>query len=88
MLGAPLYYINRDYYYAYMSLTKQSFGLLITTMCQWWTPTLIRVSGDKSVRGQLRKTRDGRLECDFPERIILMANHQVLSSRADAFLVC
>ncbi|KZF22569.1 hypothetical protein L228DRAFT_210419 [Xylona heveae TC161] len=78
-LGSPLYFISKDYYYAYMAMTKQSFGLLITTMTQWWSPTTVRISGDKSVRGQLRKTADGRLECDFPERLVLIANHQLYS---------
>jgi len=78
-LGLPLYLVDRNAYYAYMSLTKQSFGLLITTMTQWWSPTLIRISGDESVSGQMRKTADGRLECDFPSRLIMMANHQLYS---------
>ncbi|KAF2086806.1 acyltransferase-domain-containing protein [Saccharata proteae CBS 121410] len=76
-IGAPLYFLNRDWYYAWMALTKQHFGLLITTMTQWWSPTVVRISGDESMRGQLRKTEDGRLETDFPERIILIANHQI-----------
>jgi 1-acyl-sn-glycerol-3-phosphate acyltransferase len=77
LLGLPLYFFNKDYYYAYMALTKQSFGLLITTITQWFSPTLIRVSGDPSMRGQLKQTRDGRLETTFPERLVLMANHQL-----------
>ncbi len=78
-LGAPLYFINRDYYYAYMALTKQSFGLLITTITQWFSPTVVRLSGDESVRGQLVRTKDGRLEAKFPERLVLIANHQLYS---------
>ena len=77
LLGCPLYFINRDYYYAYMALTKQSFGLLITTITAWFSPTIIRVSGDKSVRGQLLQTNDGRLETRFPERLVMIANHQI-----------
>lgn len=77
ILGAPLYLFNKDYYYAYMALTKQSFGLLITTMTQWFSPTLIRVSGDASIRGQLKQTSDGRLETAFPERLVMMSNHQL-----------
>ncbi|KAK6951532.1 hypothetical protein Daesc_006053 [Daldinia eschscholtzii] len=77
IIGAPLYYANRDLYYAYMSLTKASFGLLITTMTQWWAPTVIRISGDASVAGQLNLTPDGRIECAFPERMVMIANHQV-----------
>ncbi|KAI9842819.1 MAG: hypothetical protein M1838_002970 [Thelocarpon superellum] len=76
-LGAWLYFYDKDWYYAYMSWTKQSFGLFITTLCQWWSPTTIRVSGDRSVQGQLRQRPDGRLECRFPERVVIMANHQL-----------
>lgn len=76
-LGVPLYWINKDLYYAYMALTKQSFGITVTTLTQWWSPTLVRISGDASMDGQLHKTADGRVECDFPDRIVLIANHQV-----------
>lgn len=37
---------------------------------------MVRISGDASVAGQLRKTEDGRAECDFPQRLIMIANHQ------------
>ncbi|KAK4114829.1 acyltransferase-domain-containing protein [Canariomyces notabilis] len=76
-LGAPLYWIDRDLFYAYMSLTKQSFGLLITTATHWWGPTTIRISGDASVADQIRKTEDGLVEFSFPERMIMIANHQI-----------
>jgi len=76
-LGAPLYFFNQDYFYAYMALTKQSFGIVVITLTQWFSPTLVRVSWDPSLRGQLRKTKDGRLETDFPERMVLIANHQI-----------
>jgi lysocardiolipin and lysophospholipid acyltransferase len=78
-MGAGLYFYDQDWYYSWMALTKQHFGLLIVTMQAWWTPTLIRVSGDASVRGQLLQTPDGRLKCDFPERMVLLSNHQVNS---------
>ncbi|KAI2778031.1 acyltransferase-domain-containing protein [Daldinia loculata] len=77
IIGSPLYYANRDLYYAYMSLTKASFGLLITTMTQWWAPTVIRMSGDSSVAGQLSLAPDGRVQCAFPERMVMIANHQI-----------
>jgi lysocardiolipin and lysophospholipid acyltransferase len=60
-----------------MAYTKKLFGIQITTMTKWWSPTVIRVSGDESVRGQIRQSKDGNLECDFPERMVLIANHQV-----------
>ena len=47
------------------------------TMTQWWAPTTVRISGDSSVRGQLLKTTDGSLYCNFPERMIMIANHQI-----------
>ncbi|KAK0636399.1 acyltransferase-domain-containing protein [Bombardia bombarda] len=77
LVGAPLYWIDRDLYYAYMALTKQSFGILITTMTYWWGPTTIRISGDASVANQISKTRDGLVEFAFPERIVMIANHQI-----------
>ncbi|KAL8729355.1 MAG: hypothetical protein Q9181_005031 [Wetmoreana brouardii] len=79
LLGSPLYVISKDYYYAYMALTKQSFGIFIITITQWFSPNTIRVSGDASVRGQLISTKDGRLETRFPERLVMIANHQLYS---------
>lgn len=77
VVGAPLYFIKKEWFYAYMALTKESFGLVITALTQWGCPTLVRASGDSSVRGQLQLTRDGRLRTTFPDRIVLIANHQV-----------
>ncbi|KAL5425114.1 hypothetical protein PMIN04_002777 [Paraphaeosphaeria minitans] len=77
VIGAPLYFYSRDHFYAWMAMTKQQFGVLVTTMTHWWAPVKMRVSGDESVRGQLRQTDDGRLETDFPERLVLIANHQI-----------
>ena len=76
-VGTPLYLINKDYYYAYMAMTKQNFGIFIATITQWFSPTVIRVSWDSSVRGQLRKSSAGLLETNFPERLVLLANHQI-----------
>ena len=76
-LGAPLYLINQDWYNAWIAFTKQSWGLLTMTMTQWWAPTTVRVSGDSTMRGQLLQTTDGSLLCNFPERMVLIANHQI-----------
>ncbi|KAL8722109.1 MAG: hypothetical protein Q9225_001353 [Loekoesia sp. 1 TL-2023] len=76
-LGAPLYLINEDWYNAWIAFTKQSWGLLTTSMTQCWAPTVVRVSGHKSIRGELLKTTEGNLLSNFPERIILIANHQI-----------
>ena len=77
-LGAPLALINEDWHNDWIKFNKQQWGLLITTMTHWWSPTLVRVSGDKSVRGQLSQTADGQLVCNFSERMMLIANHQVM----------
>ncbi|KAF2484563.1 acyltransferase-domain-containing protein [Neohortaea acidophila] len=78
LLAWPLYFFNRVAFYDYMSLTKSYFGVLITTMTRLWSPTVIRVSGDKSMKGLLhQKGQHGMLEVDFGERVILIANHQI-----------
>ena len=87
-IGAPLYWINKDYYYAYMALTKQSFGIVITATTKWWSPTLVRISGDASVAGQLQETADGRVECHFPDRMVMMSNHQVRSCLINLCSLC
>lgn len=40
---------------------------------------MVKISGDESVTGQIRSTTDGAtgVELAFPERIVLIANHQV-----------
>lgn len=76
-LGTPLYLINQDWYNSWIAFTKQSFGLLTMTLTQAFSPTKVIVSGDASVRGQLLRKTDGTLLLDFPERIVLIANHQI-----------
>lgn len=76
-IGAPLYLINSNYYYAWMAFTKQQYAIFLTLLTQWFAPTPLIVSGDASVQGHLRKTPDGRLETDFPERVVVMSNHQL-----------
>ncbi|KIV85305.1 hypothetical protein PV11_01012 [Exophiala sideris] len=76
-LGAPLYLWNKDLYYAYMALTKQSFGVAGVAGTRWFAPTKVRVSWGKDLRGQFHKTTSGRLETSFPERLVYVANHQV-----------
>lgn len=77
VLGAPLYMINQDWYNAWIAFTKQSFGLLTMTLTQTFAPTKVIVSGDETVRGQLLKSVEGDLILDFPERMVLIANHQI-----------
>lgn len=60
-----------------MAMTKRSFAIVTTVMTNIFGPTTIRISGDESVAGQIRPTHDGGVEFRFPERMVLIANHQV-----------
>lgn len=77
VLGTPLALINQDWYNAWIAFTKQSFGLLTMTLTQTFSPTKVIVSGDASVRGQILRKPDGTLLLDFPQRIVLISNHQI-----------
>lgn len=76
-IGAPLKLVDPKFYDGYMAWTKESFAVLVTTITQWWAPTVVRVSGDDSMKGQLYQMDDGTLKCNFPHRLVLMANHQL-----------
>lgn len=76
-IGAPLKLVDPKFYDHYMAWTKESFAVLMTTITQWWAPTVVRVSGDASMKGQLFQMDDGTLKCNFPHRLVLMANHQL-----------
>lgn len=76
-IGAPLKLVDPKFYDGYMAWTKESFAVLMTTITQWWAPTVVRVSGDESMKGQLYQMDDGTLKCNFPHRLVLMANHQL-----------
>ncbi|RDA88895.1 hypothetical protein CP532_5521 [Ophiocordyceps camponoti-leonardi (nom. inval.)] len=77
VVGAPLYWVDRDWFYAYVAYTKRSFVLLAASVTRIWGPTTMRISGDASVAGQIKATADGGVEFAFPERLVLMANHQI-----------
>lgn len=79
-----MYLIKKDYYYRYMAFTKEGMAVLILSMTQWWTSTEVHISGDDSVKDQIRLLPNGRLECNFSDRLVLIANHQVFSIRYSA----
>ena len=60
-----------------MAYTKECFAILVTCLTQWWAPTTVKVSGDSSMIGQLIRRKDGSLKCNFADRMLLMANHQL-----------
>lgn len=69
-------------------MTKRSFGLTITLMTQIWGPTTIRISGDDSVAGQIKLQPDGVVRFEFPERLVLIANHQVWACALRQTCIC
>ena len=77
LLGSPLKLIDPKLYRGYMAWTKESCIILMTSITQWWAPTVIRVSGDESMKDQLFQMGDGTLKCNFPHRLVLMSNHQL-----------
>lgn len=77
ILGAPLYFVKKRWFYAYMAMTKQFFGITITALTEWFSPTPVRISGDVSMQGQFSLLKDGRVISKFPDRLVLIANHQV-----------
>ncbi|KAI5287571.1 hypothetical protein KEM54_005892, partial [Ascosphaera aggregata] len=78
LVGCPLILLKRRWFDAYIARTKASFGLVITAVTQWGAPTPVRISGDRSVKGQFGLDETGKiLVTDFPERLVLIANHQV-----------
>ncbi len=79
-VGAPLYFIKKDYYYRYMTFTKQGMALLVLSMTQWWTITELHISGDESVKDQISRLPDGSVKCRFADRLVLISNHQVFET--------
>ncbi|EFW22956.1 hypothetical protein D8B26_006506 [Coccidioides posadasii str. Silveira] len=76
-IGLPLYLVNERWFYSYMAMTKRFFGITITALTQWSSPTPVRISGDSSMQGQFSLLNDGTVVTKFPERLVLIANHQV-----------
>jgi len=78
LLGLPLYFYDKDWYYSWQALVKQFFGLLLVSLTDWWNPINVRISGDKSIAGQIVVTPEGRVKLKFPKRVVVISNHQVL----------
>lgn len=77
-LGAPLYYLNKQWYHTWQAGVKQSTALMIIVLNQLRAPTTVRITGEASITGQIHGGK--RLQLDFPDRMVLVANHQVLLS--------
>jgi hypothetical protein len=96
IIGLPLALYDKNLFYAYVpdpyyadvryiANTKKSFGVAVTTITQWFAPTPIIISGDESVKDEIKATPDGLVETHFAERIVFIANHLV--SRTSTLLI-
>ncbi|CCG84891.2 protein of unknown function [Taphrina deformans PYCC 5710] len=77
LIGLPLYYYSKAWYYAWIARTKQQFGMVCVTITQWFAPTTVVVSGDDSTARLLKSGAYGRIETGFDERMVLISNHQI-----------
>jgi hypothetical protein len=88
LIGLPLALYDKNLFYAYVPVpsytdvryianTKKSFGVAATTMTQWFAPTPIIISGDDSVKDEIKATPEGLVETHFSERLVFIANHLV-----------
>jgi lysocardiolipin and lysophospholipid acyltransferase len=78
-LGAPLYFYAQGHYYSWQALCKQHFALVLVSLTGWWTPTTAYVTWDPSVAGEVQQTASGDIKLSFPERLVLISNHQLYS---------
>ncbi|GFF60499.1 acyltransferase [Aspergillus udagawae] len=76
LITSPLFLLNKHAYNLYTVWAKGMVVLARIALTEYVCPCLIRVSGDVSVQGQIQLMSDGRLKTDFPERLVLIANHQ------------
>ena len=83
-LPLSLHSITYSHFRAVTNWSKGAYGQLLVFIAEIWAPTILRVSVDSDVDGflDLNKivTRDSRgivVGLDLPERMVLMANHQV-----------
>jgi lysocardiolipin and lysophospholipid acyltransferase len=80
LVGFPLAYVAPDIWHAWIDLTKQSFGILLTAVSQYWTPCTMHMTGDSSVLDLLSvDPKDGTLITSIGDRAVIIANHQLYS---------
>ncbi|KAK5107675.1 hypothetical protein LTR62_000910 [Meristemomyces frigidus] len=76
-LGLPLYWVNRSWASSWQAYVKGTTSILMLGLNQWRAPVTATISCDESVKGQIRKGKDGNVMFDFPQRLIFIANHQI-----------
>ncbi|CAN6674409.1 2-acyl-1-lysophosphatidylinositol acyltransferase [Trichomonascus vanleenenianus] len=81
-IGYPIKFVAPEVYRAWIDITKQSYGIYLTSMNQLWTPTEAVISGDKSMEGLFSLNPDGTLKTNFGGHTVLISNHQLYSDWA------
>lgn len=76
-LGAPLYWLNRQAFWAWIARSKQDFAVQVVGVCQWFAPTEVVFSADASCADEIAVGEDGLLTNTFAPRAIVISNHQI-----------
>ncbi|RIA82640.1 acyltransferase-domain-containing protein, partial [Glomus cerebriforme] len=77
-LSLLLWPFSHSYYHSYIKHTQRCFGILLVAINQFFAPSNFVITLDKSAKGVLKQSWNGaKVELDMPERLILIANHQI-----------
>ncbi|PKY48579.1 acyltransferase [Rhizophagus irregularis] len=77
-LSLLLWPFSHSYYQSYIKHTQRCFGILLVAINQFFAPSNFVITVDKSAKGVLKQSWNGaKVELDMPERLILIANHQI-----------
>ncbi len=63
----------------WMDYTKQSFGLAIISITQWYSPSKVNIYSDPSMSNVFSVDLNHNLISNFPHHSIIIANHQIYS---------
>ncbi|CAJ0647930.1 9792_t:CDS:2 [Entrophospora sp. SA101] len=76
-LGLLLWPLPNDFFKNYIIHTQRCFGILLVSINQFFAPSNFIVTTDKSAKDIIKITRNNSVKLELPERIILIANHQI-----------
>lgn len=78
LVGLPVRLFSKDWWHAWVDFTKQSFGILLIFVTEWWTPLKVGIYHDPELSELFAiRDKDGLLYSNFSKRAVVMANHQL-----------
>jgi len=77
LILSPLWLFDRELFRSWIVHTKEAFGIVATTITEYWAPTPVRVTAEGALVKDLQLGEDGLLQGKFPDRLVLIANHQL-----------